>query len=148
MSKQNNNDVLNLLLITRGEKKHYVLIKDFNCLMYNKTKHRERKHFCMHCLQCFSAEEVLSKHKTNCMGINGEQAIRMPQKGNNILQFQNYHKQMSAPFFIYPDIEAITEKVQGCQPWVPEVFPRVQRGASFRRPQAEDTSGEAARKNL
>ena len=82
------------------------------------------------------------------MGINGEQAIRMPQKGNNILQFQNYHKQMSAPFFIYADIEAITEKVQGCQPWVPEVFPRVQRGASFRRPQAEDTSGEAARKNL
>ena len=52
------------------------------------------------------------------------------------------------PFFIYADFEAITEKVQGCQPWVPEVFPRVQRGASFRRPQAEDTSSEAARKNL
>ena len=32
-------------------------------------------------------------------------------------------------------------------PWVPEVFSRVRRGASFRRPQAEDTSGEAARKN-
>jgi len=28
MSKQNNNEVLNLLLITEGEKKHYVLIKD------------------------------------------------------------------------------------------------------------------------
>ena len=32
-------------------------------------------------------------------------------------------------------------------PWIPEVFSRVRRGASFRRPQAEDTSGEAARKN-
>ena len=63
LSKQNNNDVLNLLLITDGEKKHYVPIEDFNSLMYNKTKHRDRKHFCMHCLQCFSAEEVLSKHK-------------------------------------------------------------------------------------
>ena len=30
---------------------------------------------------------------------------------------------------------------------VPEVFSRVRRGASFRRPQAGDTSGEAARKN-
>ena len=29
-------------------------------------------------------------------------------------------------------------------PWVPEVFSRLRRGASFRRPQAEDTSGEAA----
>ena len=116
VSKQNNNDVLNLLLITEEEKKHYVLIKDFNSLMYNKTKHRERKHFCMHCLQCFSSEEVLSKHKTNCMVINGEQAIRLPQKGNNILQFQNYHKQMPAPFIINADFEAITEKVQGCPP--------------------------------
>ena len=39
MSKRNNNEVLNLLLITEGEKKHYVLIKDFNRMMYNKTKH-------------------------------------------------------------------------------------------------------------
>ena len=60
VSKQNNNDVLNLLLITEGEEKQYVLIKDINSLMSNKTKHRERKHFCMHCLQCFSTEEVLS----------------------------------------------------------------------------------------
>ena len=85
VSDQNNNDVLNLLLITEGEKKHYVLIKDFHRMMYNKTKQRKRKHFCVHCLQCFSAEDVLSKHKTNCMVINGEQAIRLPQKGNNIL---------------------------------------------------------------
>ena len=47
MSKQNNNEVLNLLLITEGDKKHYVLIKDFNRMMYNKTKHQHRKHFCM-----------------------------------------------------------------------------------------------------
>ena len=116
VSKHNNNDVLNLLLITEGGNKHYVLIKDVNSLMYNKTKHRERKHFCMHCLQCFSTEEVLSKHKTNCMVINGEQAIRMPRKGNNILQFQNYHKQMPAPFIIFAELEAITKKIQGCQP--------------------------------
>ena len=33
VSKACNGDVLNLLLITEGEKKHYVLIKDFNSLM-------------------------------------------------------------------------------------------------------------------
>ena len=47
------------------------------------------------------------------MVINGEQAIRMPQKENNTLKFQNFHKQMSVPFVIYADFEAITEKISG-----------------------------------
>ena len=78
---------MNLLLITKDEKKHYVLIKDFNSLMLNKIKHKERKYFCMHYLQCSTGKEILSKHTTNCMVINDEQAIRMPQKGNNALRF-------------------------------------------------------------
>ena len=46
--------------------------------MYNQTKHKERKHFCMYCLQCFSSEKVLTNHKENCIVINGKQAIKMP----------------------------------------------------------------------
>ena len=41
VSKGSNEKVLNVLLITEGEKKHYVLIKDFKRMMYNKTKYRE-----------------------------------------------------------------------------------------------------------
>ena len=63
ISKEKFEDTMNLLLITEGENKHYVLIKDFNKLMYNQTKHKERKHFCLHCLQCFSREDVLTEHK-------------------------------------------------------------------------------------
>ena len=33
----------------------------------------------------------------------------MPDKGNNIVTFQNFHKQMPVPFVIYADFEAITE---------------------------------------
>lgn len=51
VSKEKFTDVLNLLLITGGEEKHYALIKDFNSLIYNKTKHKARKSFCMHCFQ-------------------------------------------------------------------------------------------------
>ena len=50
VSKEKYEDCMNLLLITENENKHYVLIKDFNKFMYNQTKHKERKHFCMHCL--------------------------------------------------------------------------------------------------
>ena len=52
ISKETFEDQMNLLLITKDEKKHYVLTKDFNAFIYNRSKHKERKHFCMYCLQC------------------------------------------------------------------------------------------------
>ena len=106
---------MNLLLITKDEKKHYVLIKDFNVFMYNQSKHKERKHFCMYCLQCFSSERILANHVNNCLTINGAQAIDMPKQGENILKFNNFHKQLPVPFVIYADFEAIMKKVQGCK---------------------------------
>ena len=77
ISKETFEDQMNLLLITKDEKKHYVLIKDFNAFMYNQSKHKERKHFCMYCLQCFSSERVLTNHVNNCLTINGAQAINI-----------------------------------------------------------------------
>ena len=58
LSDQHFNDVLDLLLINN----HYVLIKDFNKLMFNKTKPKNKKWFCRSCLQCFSSEKILNKH--------------------------------------------------------------------------------------
>ena len=78
--------------------------------MYNQTKHKGRKHFCMYCLQCFSSERVLNNHKVDCIEINGKQSIKMPEPGSKI-SFKNYRKQLPAPFVIYADFEAITEKV-------------------------------------
>ena len=125
VSKEKYDKEMNLLLITENENKHYVLIKDFNKFMYNQTKHRERKHFCMHCLQCFSSERVLNDHKDDCIQVNGTQAVKMPDKDNNILKFNNFHKQQQVPFVIYADFEAITKKVQGCQPSTDKSFTKV-----------------------
>ena len=110
ISKEKFNSCLNLLLITEGEVKHYCLLKDFNKFMYNQTNHKERKHFCMYCLQCLSSKEHLEKHKVVCVEINGKQAVEMPSPGSTI-EYQNYRKQLPAPFVIYADFEAITEKV-------------------------------------
>ena len=116
ISKEKYEDHMELLLVTKDENMHYVLIKDFNKFMYKQKKHKERKNFCMHCLQCFSSERVLNDHKDNCIQVNGTQAVRMPTKDNNILKFNNFHKQQPVPFVIYADFEAITERIQGCQP--------------------------------
>ena len=39
----------------------------------------------------------------------------MPKQGENILKFNNFHKQLPVPFVIYADFEVITKKVQGCE---------------------------------
>ena len=67
--------------------------------MFNQTLHEHKEHFCMHCLQCFSSEDVLKMHKENCIVINGEQAIKMPQKGEKIM-LQNHQRQVPVLFII------------------------------------------------
>ena len=44
--KRCENKHVDLLIIGKGEKEYYVLIKDFNTLMYDYVLHRGRKHFC------------------------------------------------------------------------------------------------------
>ena len=108
-------DQMNLLLITKDEKKHYILIKDLNSFMYNQTKHKNKSTSA--CIVCnvLSSERILANHVNNCLTINGNQAINMPKQGENILRFNNFHKQLPVPFVIYADFEAITKKVQGCE---------------------------------
>ena len=115
ISKEKYQDHMELLLITEDENNHYVLIKDFNKFMFGQTKHEHKKYFCMNCLQCFSREDVLTEHKNNCLSINGKQAIKMPEKGEQVF-FKNHQKQLPVPFVIYADFEAITEKIHGCLP--------------------------------
>ena len=128
LSKERYDDHMELLYIEKEEdsglKQHYVYIKDFNRLMFNFTKHKERKHFCMHCLQCFCSNISLAKHQKDCILINGVQSIELPEPytdkdGKEIIpsvSFKNHHKQLSAPFVIYADFESITEMMSSCTP--------------------------------
>ena len=104
-----------LLLINDSENPHYVYIKDFNKLMYSYSAHKEKKHFCMHCLHCFSSQMTLDNHTKYCFSINGTQAIKMPQGGEKVY-FKNRQKQLPFPFVIYADFEAVTKKVNTCLP--------------------------------
>ena len=115
VSRERNEDMLNLLLLTKTAVRHYILIKDFNTFMHNITKHSGKKNFCMFCLQHFSSERILNNHKENCIIINGIQGITMPNKDENILKFKGFYKQLPVPFVIYADFEAITEKIDSCQ---------------------------------
>ena len=72
-----NEKFIDLLLIANKNKSHYVYIKDFNRFICSKTKCRTKKHFCKSCLQYFSSERVLIKHKETCLIINGKQKVKL-----------------------------------------------------------------------
>ena len=52
-----------------------MLIKEFNRLMYSKTKDQYKKDHYMSCLQSFINEEILNQHNKQCLLINGCQAV-------------------------------------------------------------------------
>ena len=68
----------------------------------------------MHCLQCYYSEIDLENHNNDCIVFNGVQATVMPPEGSKLF-FKNHHKQLPAPFVIYADFEAITQKITTCE---------------------------------
>ena len=78
-------------------------------LMFHKTKNKNKKWFCKSCLQCFSSENVLIKHKEDCLSINGQQSINL-EKGT--IKFKNYFKQLPVSFKIYADFECNLKNVK------------------------------------
>ena len=66
ISDQEFEDSMDLLLLINSEKAHYVYIKNFNRFMFHVTKNKNEKWFCKSCLQCFSSENILIKHKEIC----------------------------------------------------------------------------------
>ena len=66
VSDQKFENFMDLLLVTDDDKSHYVYIKDFDRFKFHKNKNENKKYFCKSCLQCFSIESVLTKHKGDC----------------------------------------------------------------------------------
>ena len=97
------------MLLINDDQSHYVYIKDFNTFMFHKTKNKNKKWFCKSCLQFFSNEKVLIKHKEDCLSINGQQSINL-EKGTT--EFKNYRKQLPVLFKIYADFERNFKNVE------------------------------------
>ena len=109
VSDKNVEGSMDLLLLINYNKSHYVYIKDFNTFMFHKTKNKNKKWFFKSCLQCCSSENVLIKHKEDCLSINGKQSVNL-EKG--IIKFKNYFKQLPVPFKIYVDFECNLSDVE------------------------------------
>ena len=108
LSDQKFSGSIDFLLISNEFLSHYIYIKDFDRFMSNKTKNKGKKYFCRHCLQCFSNEKILNEHKVDCLVTNGKQNVKS-EKG--FIGFENYSRQIPAPFKVYADFECILKNV-------------------------------------
>ena len=102
ISKQKFEDSIDLLLLTVDDKLHQSTLKNLTHSCFIKQKIKINKWFCKSCLQCFNSENVLIKHKEDCLSINVVQSLDVEE---GIIKFQNYSKQLRTPFKIYADFE-------------------------------------------
>ena len=104
--------IINLMIITENNRKHYVAIKSLSRLLSSKnTNHKGKEYFCMNCLQGFKEESSRDEHLDYC--INNESAkVEMPHK-NPIVQYSDGQFQFKVPFIMYADFESILEPIQG-----------------------------------
>ena len=79
VSDQKFEDSVDLLLLIDNDKSHYMYIKDFDRFMFHKTKYKNKKWFCKSCLHCFTSENALTKHKEDCLSINGKQSVKLQE---------------------------------------------------------------------
>ena len=115
LSKTKRPRIVNLLLISDGEKQHYCLIKSLSRLLSSQVSgHKESKSFCLNCLNHFPNEEKLKIHEEYCLK---NQAIRieMPEEGS-FISFIHHNRSIKVPFVVYADFEAFTEKISSCEP--------------------------------
>ena len=109
ISDQTFKSSIDLLLLINDDKSHYVYIKDFNTSMFHKTKNKNKKWFYKRCLQGFSSENVLIKHKEDCLSISGQQSINLEKRA---IEFKNLFKQLPVPFKICADFECNLKNVE------------------------------------
>ena len=109
MSNKRFKDSIDLSLLIDDDKSHYVYIKDFDRFVFHKTKNKNKKWFCKSCLQCFSGENILIKHKEDCLSINGVQSVDVEKR---IIELENHFKQLPVSFKIYADFECNLRDVE------------------------------------
>ena len=57
--------------------------------LFCKTRNKNKKWLCKSCLHCFSSKNVFTKHKEDCLSINGKQSVKLEE---GTIEFENYFK--------------------------------------------------------
>ncbi|XP_065667559.1 uncharacterized protein LOC136087872 [Hydra vulgaris] len=122
ISKDNDRQhLIDLLLISDGEKSHYCLIKSLSKLLSSQICSKQHTtYYCRNCLLGYDSEESLSKHKLYC-NTHDSVRIELPNRGST-MQFVHHNRSMRVPFFVYADFERFIKPINTCTPNPNESF--------------------------
>ena len=115
MSKHNTkceNQVI-LLMITDGEKQHYLSVKSLSALLKGITSKHDGDFYCLNCFQAYTSDNKLKKHKGACEN-HYYCRVKMPKEDNKILKYNQGEKSLKNPFDVYGDLESLIEKISTC----------------------------------
>ena len=89
-----------LLMITDGEKWHYLAVKSLSALFRKITGNNNGGVHSLKCFQSYTTENKLKKHKKVCENHDYFYA-EMPEEDNEILKYNQGEKSMKVLFIIY-----------------------------------------------
>ena len=103
-----------LLMITDGQKWHYLTVKNSSGLLRRITSTHKEDFYCLNCFRSYRTRNKLEAHKKICENHNYCN-VEMPTKDNNIIKYNQGEKSIKLPFVIYADLECLLEKMSTCQ---------------------------------
>ena len=97
-------------MITDGKKWHYLAIQKLPELFRGTTSKHVGDFYCLNWFCSFRTENALKNHENACKN-HDYCYIKMPDKYNNIREYNPGEKSMKIPFAIYGDFECMLEKM-------------------------------------
>ena len=103
-----------LLMISNGEKWHYLTVKNLSGLLRGITSNHNADFYCLNCFCAYSTKNKFEKLKKICENHNYCH-VEMPTKDSNIIKYNRGEKCIKMPFTIYADLECLLEKIDTCE---------------------------------
>ena len=102
-----------LLMITDGEKWHYIAVTRLSELLRGITSNNNGDFYCSNCFRVYTTKNKLEARKKICE--NHEYChVEMPNENNKIIKYNQGEKSIKSPFIIYADLECLLEKISTC----------------------------------
>ena len=99
-----------LLMITDGEKWHYLAVKRLSALLNGITSNHNGDFYCLNCFCAYTTKNKLETHKKICEN-HDYCHVEMPNEDNKIIKYNQGEKSTKPPFIIY---ECLLEKISTC----------------------------------
>ena len=101
--KHKRKNQVNLLMITDGNKWHYIAISSLSALLEGKLSNHHGDFYCLNCFSSYTTENKLKEHEEKC-NKHGSCRIEMPKWFEKILKYNPGENSLKTPFAIYLDL--------------------------------------------